>query len=167
MRLLFLLFICLARIAFGEPDSVALDTSVDGVYSLYANEKIPADRRRQLFYFQTTILELKGGRFRYWFCSDLKSFAEPHYPVTGTYTAKGGTVTTEIKIGSIPGARGQPPRDVYKTEEWKAMKYHGQIILWPLKLLGPPVAGPPPHNVLVRTSRNPEEIWKQETKQEQ
>ena len=42
------------------------------------------------------------------------------------------------------------------------MKYQGKTVLWPAKLLGPPEGGAPPHNVLFRTERQPEEIWKSE-----
>ncbi|WP_338288863.1 hypothetical protein [Luteolibacter sp. LG18] len=43
--------------------------------------------------YETTVLELKGGKFRYWFESDMKGQDDPAYPLTGTYTVQGNVVT--------------------------------------------------------------------------
>jgi len=162
----FLLFLGLgaARTAFGQAEPVPLDKVEEGVYSLYEHEKLTEQQRRGAGYFQTTIVELKDGHFRYWFRSDLKGLGEePAYPLTGTYKAEGGVITIEVKTASLTINPGQPPRDFYRTEKWQVMKYDGQVLLWPVMLRAVPiVAGRPPHNVLLRTTRNPEEIWKQE-----
>lgn len=51
--------------------------------------------------FSETILELRDGRFRYWFYSDARSSDDPEYPVAGTY-----------QIQSIPPVRPPVPRRV-------------------------------------------------------
>lgn len=43
--------------------------------------------------FSGTVLEIKGGRFRYWFYSDLRGGDEPQYPLTGEYTLQDGKLT--------------------------------------------------------------------------
>jgi hypothetical protein len=45
-------------------------------------------------------LELRDGRFRYWFRSDHKTQNEPQYPVIGKYSLEGGTLVlmTSVKI---------------------------------------------------------------------
>jgi hypothetical protein len=40
-------------------------------------------------------LELKDGKVRYWFYSDVQGGKEPKYPLEGTYTVKGETITFE------------------------------------------------------------------------
>ena len=157
--LLFTLFAARLVIA-ADYEPAPLDHVVEGVYTLFGRETKP-DRPRG-GYFQTTILELKDGRFRFWFSSDAKSSVEPKYPQTGTYTAKGGSVTIRLNWGTPFTVNGVPARDYYKTEEYQCMTYQGRTILWPVTLLGPPKEGRPPHNVLFPTSRQPEEIWKQE-----
>jgi|SRR6185503_964380 hypothetical protein len=42
--------------------------------------------------FSTLILELKDGRFRYWFSSDVSGLDEPAYPVTGEYSIEGARI---------------------------------------------------------------------------
>lgn len=159
-----LVWLHLCAVALGQSPFVAVDRIEEGVYSLYSHEKMPEERRRQAVYFQSTILELKDGHYRYWFNSDAKMPGEQlRYPLEGTYTVKGDTITMSFKIAVIQMSPNDQPRDAYSTETWKALKYEGENILWPMRLLGPPKpAGPPPHNVLVRTKRDPAEIWKQE-----
>jgi len=165
LRLLLFFGLCAtARVAFGQAEPVPLDKVEEGVYSLYDHEKMTEEQRRGAGYYQTTIVELKDGHFRYWFRSDLKSPGEePHYPLTGEYKEEGGIITIVVSTGSWKISPSQPPRDFQKTEKWQVMKYDGQVLLWPVMLRGVPVvAGRPPHNVLLRTTRTPEEIWKQE-----
>ena len=159
-RLLLMPFLGLAGSLFAEPEPVLLDHVEDGVYPLEGSKVRPKEDH---FAFQTTILELKDGQFRYWLRSDVKSNRDPTYPQTGKYAVEGGTVTIEIKIGtSTVSIAGRPPRDFYRTEVWQFMKYQGQTVVWPTTLLGPPKGGAPPHNVLFRTERKPEEIWESE-----
>ena len=159
LRLLLLPFLCLAGSLLAETEPVLLDHVEDGVYTLEGSQVRP-DRNRVAF--QTTILELKDGQFRYWFQSDMKIGEEPTYPLTGKFAVEGGKVTIEIKIATMKGFTGRPPRDFYRTEVWQFMKYQGKTVLWPTKLLGAPKGGAPPHNVLFRTDRQAEEIWKSE-----
>jgi hypothetical protein len=162
-RLIFIALICLTRLAYADSLPVPIDHVEDGVYTLYSHELIPEEKRQFSGYFQTTILELKDGQFRYWFRSDYKPFGEQiHYPLTGTYAAKEGTVTIVTKTGPITIIANQPPREFTQTYAWKLMTYQGKAILWPA-LMGPPQPGKIPHGVLVRTNRKPEEIWKQES----
>ena len=129
-----------------------------GGWRLYPpGEQVRPDRNRVAF--QTAILELKDGQFRYWFQSDAKFGEEPIYPQTGKYAVEGGKVTIEIKIATMKGFAGGPPRDFFRTEVWQFMKYEGKTVLWPTKPIGPPKGGAPPHNVLFRTYRQAEDIW--------
>jgi hypothetical protein len=43
--------------------------------------------------YETTVLELKDGHFRFWFESDTKSPREPDYPFSGEFTINGDTIT--------------------------------------------------------------------------
>jgi len=43
--------------------------------------------------YSSTVLELKDGRFRYWFSSDVKTGHEPQYPLSGEYSVSGDTIT--------------------------------------------------------------------------
>jgi|GEM_PF-3180327 len=43
--------------------------------------------------YMITVLELKGGKFRYWFLSDAKSPSESKYPLAGEYTVAGNRIT--------------------------------------------------------------------------
>jgi hypothetical protein len=159
LRLLLLSFLGLAGSLLAESEPELLDHVEEGVYTLKGAQVRP-DRNRVAF--QTTILELKDGQFRYWFQSDAKFGEEPVYPQTGKYAVEGGKVTVTIKTATLKGSAGGPPRDFFRTEVWQFMKYQGKTVLWPTKLLGPPKGGAPPHNVLFRTARDPEEIWKSE-----
>ena len=152
-----------AGLALVRAEPTPMDHVEEGIYTLHDDDSKSDEQRRQIHYWQTTILELKDGRFRYWFRSDAKMPGEPAYPQIGKYEAKDGVVTIKVKSGSWPALLPEaPPIDVYRTLEWKFMTYQGRVILWPLSLLGPPQEGKPPHNVLFWTKRKPEEIWKQE-----
>jgi hypothetical protein len=41
-------------------------------------------------------IELKDGKFRYWFYSDVVAGDEPHYPLSGSYSVKGNTLTLDL-----------------------------------------------------------------------
>ena len=151
-----------AQIETPIPNPVALDTVFEGTYSLYSHEKMPPDLRRKMLYMQSTILELKKDHYRYWFSSDRKSSDEPQYPVDGLYTAKAGTITMDIQIGSHQDSDSKEVSPIYLTYQWKTMKYDGQITLWPQEDLESASERPIPHNVLVHTKRSAEEIWVQE-----
>jgi hypothetical protein len=45
--------------------------------------------------FSGTILELKDGKFRYWFYSDVGGLDEPQYPLTGKYMQKDQVLTLD------------------------------------------------------------------------
>src|SRR5262245_19528277 len=47
-------------------------------------------------------IELKDGRFRYWFYSDVVSGREPKYPLNGTYRVSGNTLILENDKISAP-----------------------------------------------------------------
>lgn len=107
-----------------------------------------------VYYFQnmysTTVLELKDGQFRYWFRSDMRSWREPIYPVTGKYATNGGMVIL--------------PRDgIYQTN-WTSMSYQGQTTLWRTAALKywEEAKKADPWGVLYPTAEKPEEIWKRE-----
>ncbi len=55
----------------------------DGVYTMC----------REVAGFSGETLELKDGRFRYWFYSDVVTGNEPAFPLTGTYRIRGDTLT--------------------------------------------------------------------------
>ena len=42
--------------------------------------------------YNTEIVELKNGRFRYWFSSDMKTNVDPSYPLSGRYEFRDGVV---------------------------------------------------------------------------
>ena len=42
--------------------------------------------------YSKEIVELKSGRFRYWFSSDMKTNADPSYPLSGRYDFRDGFV---------------------------------------------------------------------------
>ena len=104
-----------------------------------------------VYYFQnmysTTVLELKDGRFRYWFSSDMRGPREPTYPLSGKYAVNGGTVTL-------------PHKQIYQTN-WTFMTYERKATLWR------PTAVRywddskqiDPYGVLFPTTRKPEKIW--------
>jgi hypothetical protein len=58
---------------------------VDGVYTMC----------KEVRGFSGENLELKDGKFRYWFYSDAKTGDEPEYPLSGSYTVDGSTLTLD------------------------------------------------------------------------
>jgi len=57
--------------------------AADGIYMLC----------REVEGYSGETLELKDGKFRYWFYSDVVTDKEPKYPLEGTYTVKGDSIT--------------------------------------------------------------------------
>jgi hypothetical protein len=97
--------------------------------------------------YSSTILELKGGNFRYWFSSDLRSWHEPAYPLSGQYTTNGSTITLQHKA-------------IFQTN-WTFMTYRGKPTLWRPSALTyweskKKVDG---YGVLFPSADKPEEIW--------
>src|SRR4051794_8631661 len=85
------------------------------------NAPVPFNSIKEGTYFlqnmySTTILDLKDGRFRYWFRSDMRSPREPAYPLSGSYTTNGGNIT--LLHASI-----------HETN-WTFMTFEGNITLW-------------------------------------
>lgn len=80
----------------------------------------PAQARNGVFFtytgYMTTVLELKDGRFRYWFESDAKMMEEPAYPLTGEYSVSGDTITLKHeKVGQ---------------KQWAFRTLDGVVTLW-------------------------------------
>lgn len=48
--------------------------------------------------FSGTTLELKNGKFRYWFYSDVRTSDEPKYPITGKYEFQDGKLILNNKL---------------------------------------------------------------------
>ncbi|MFT3990160.1 MAG: hypothetical protein QM680_02000 [Luteolibacter sp.] len=65
-----------------EEKKPAANTSKDGVYYTCTG-------------VMSTVLELKNGKFRYWFESDSKDPDEPNYPLSGNFTVTGDTITLQ------------------------------------------------------------------------
>src|SRR3954469_19213374 len=107
-------FFSLADFVSGQEKPVPLGTVQDGVYFLDGM-------------FQTTIVELKEGRFRYWFRSDVKFGKEPAYPLSGTYTRNGGSISFEVKDTTITNRFNKTEKDFFHTEQWEFMRYQGQV----------------------------------------
>ncbi len=63
----------------------AQPAAVDGVYTMC--EDVAG--------YSGETVELKAGKFRYWFYSDVSSGKEPSYPLTGIYTVNGATLTLD------------------------------------------------------------------------
>jgi serine/threonine protein kinase len=82
---------------------VAPATPRDGVYFTYTG-------------YMATVLELKGGRFRYWFESDLKRPDEPEYPLSGLYRVNTDTISLQNE------QCGQPV--------WTFRSMDGHLTLW-------------------------------------
>ena len=76
-RLLFQLFLLTVAVAFGS--GLAGETPIEGVYHLHNG-------------YQSETLELRDGRFRYWFWTDC-SPPRGDLPLEGTYSVNGSTLT--------------------------------------------------------------------------
>lgn len=87
------------------PMTVSVGEPRDGVFFGYTG-------------YMTYVIELKQGRFRYWFESDAKSAREPQYPLQGKFTVAGDTVTLHHEQ-LIP-----------LTSIWKCRSVNGIPTLW-------------------------------------
>jgi hypothetical protein len=68
------------------------------LFSLQADAKVPEgvySMCEEVAGFSGEVLELKDGKFRYWFYSDVGTDKEPTYPLTGTYRISGTTLTLD------------------------------------------------------------------------
>ncbi len=66
--------------------------------------------------YMMTVLELKDGRFRYWFKSDAGFRDQPKFPLAGTYSAKGNQITLT--------------HDQVFQKHWTFRKVDGFLTLW-------------------------------------
>lgn len=66
--------------------------------------------------FSGTVLELKAGKFRYWFYSDVGGGQEPKYPVVGPYSLQDGKLTLDHAHVS--------------QDTWQADVINGIPVLW-------------------------------------
>jgi hypothetical protein len=171
----FLLLTLVTRVA-AQTEPTPIKIAQEGVYFLDGM-------------FQTTILELKDGKFRYWFSSDAKVMGEPNYPVSGKYTTNGGAITfvalassniwqsvsktmTNATNGNIETSVQMRGWDgtmkgtlftnyFFGTNTWTFMSYTGKTTLWrPEALkLWNEKKQLDGYGILIPTSRKPEEIW--------
>ena len=137
-----------------EPDAaVKIDHVVEGIYF-------------QTNGFQTTILELKDGRYRFWFSNNDKIIGDlTKYPLTGPYTTNGGQVTfvsTNTYSMQMFDQKSQQTNQVLQTNVWTFRAYKGEPTLWrpdgithwqPTKRMSS-------YAMLQPTQRKPEEIWR-------
>ena len=106
-----------------------------------------------VYYFNTglskLVLELKNGRFRYWYMTDGGEGPEPTYPVTGTYSAQGATIQL------IHG-------EDYLQDVWTFRKIDGATTLWRPNAIKcwHEKRGFDGYGVLYVTERKPEDVWK-------
>lgn len=92
-------------VAAAEPPKIESAAPANGVFVTYG--------------YHSTVLELKDGKFRYWFSSDVKIAGdETKYPLEGSYTTDGDTIT--LKHEKI-----HPPQ-----VEWTARKVDGVLTFW-------------------------------------
>ena len=68
------------------------------VFATEAGSRVKSAEPRDGVYFtwtgfETTVLELRDGHFRYWFASDAKSPVDPVYPLSGDFTVAGDIIT--------------------------------------------------------------------------
>src|SRR5262245_30177406 len=68
------------------PDGIA--SKVTGIEGTYCTA-------HEIAGFSGTVLELKAGKFRYWFYSDVGGGAAPKYPVSGGYLFQDGKLTLD------------------------------------------------------------------------
>lgn len=66
--------------------------------------------------FSSTVLELKSGRFRYWFSTDVNPDSQPKMPLTGTFRTAGESVTLD--------------NDKVSDRHWTFRLFRGEVTLW-------------------------------------
>jgi hypothetical protein len=174
----FLLLTLVTRVA-AQTEPTPIKIAQEGVYFLDGM-------------FQTTILELKDGKFRYWFSSDAKVMGEPNYPVSGKYTTNGGAITfvalansniwqsvsrtktnettgtveSSVHFGNWDGTtNGRLTTNYFwSTNIWTFMSYTGTTTLWrPEALkLWKEKKQLDGYGILFPASKRPEEIWRRD-----
>lgn len=93
------------------------------------------------------VLELKNGRFRYWYMTDGGEGTEPTYPVTGKYLACGATIQLIHT-------------EDYLQDIWTFRKIDGVTTLWRPNAIKSwhEKRGFDSYGVLYVTERNPEDV---------
>lgn len=116
--------------------------------------------------YQTSILELKAGHFRYWFSSDMKMPGDiTRFPHQGAYATNGGEVTivvTNSYLGlSLNGTTNTNQHRLLRTNRWTFMQYNDQPTLWRPEVLKnwDGQKRSLSYGVLFPTEKKPEEIW--------
>lgn len=110
------------------PPRITGDRFAQGVY------RSPAE----ISDFSGTTLELKHGKFRYWFYSDVRSGNEPEYPLTGDYTFQNGEVAlsheqVNQRLWTVDVVHGIPV--LWRDDALKAWKeerkiYDYGVLIW-------------------------------------
>ena len=114
----------------------------DGVYFTYTGD-------------MTTVLELNGGRFRYWVESDVKEPDEPEYPLSGPFHTTADTVALLHEQCSQP--------------TWTFRSIDGHLTLWRPDALAIPAADRQWNmpmltrygsgSILISSNKRAEELW--------
>jgi hypothetical protein len=65
-----------------------------------------------------TVIELKGGKFRYWFSSDCVTLEKVEYPLEGSYTAEGDQIVIKH------------PMLYTLVSNWTVRSIDGVVTLW-------------------------------------
>jgi hypothetical protein len=125
---------CSVIASFGQSKPVPLGTVKEGVYFTQNG-------------YSTSIIELNDKQFRYWFDSDVQIKPRPHYPLSGNYSVKNGTISL-------------PHKDIHE-KEWTFMTFDGKATLWRPAALKywDETKKIDPYGVLFPTNRKPEDIW--------
>lgn len=134
--------------ASAEPLKIEAAKPANGVFVTYG--------------YHSTVLELKDGKFRYWFSSDVVD-EKLKYPLEGTYTTEGDTI-------SLKNENIFPPE-----VDWTAKSVDGVLTLWRSDALKILAAGKLDlygsggkanfllqggGSIIVPTKRTAEEAWK-------
>lgn len=111
-----------------------------------------------------TILELKGGQFRYWYDSDAPLPGEiTKYPLTGAYATNGGEVTIVVtKTCSWDGIDERTNLSHFpRTNRWTFVQYKGQPTLWHSDVWKnwETMKTSTPGGVLFPSEKKPEDLW--------
>ena len=98
--------------------------------------------------YTTEIVELRGGRFRYWFASDVITDSDPHYPLSGHYGLSNDTVI-------LRNPQIYQPRFRFRI-------FHGVATLWNKMALDYWRKHPKDQQfrTLFKQAYTPEEIWR-------
>ena len=152
MKIIFAALLCaLVTRAYAQSPPTPVGAVKEGVYFLNGM-------------FQTTIVELKDGQFRFWFSSDAKIGGdETKYPLSGRYATNSGQITiVTTNSYTWPDFNGQTKtmHHLPRTNVWTFINYQGQTTLWRPEALkyweeAKKVDG---YGVLFPTDHKPEEI---------